>query len=207
MSTTPPIRLVVPSDATVNLAHATTARASIPVSDTGSLPLRVTASVADLTRSARQFPGLSWVRSVTPRTLLLQPGQQGHFVLQLQVPAGVRGTHFVNFIARAVPAGLRGSAASRVSAGVGGTLKLVNPGRVAALPVGHLAPHYLPPAGNSHAVWVVVVLAAVVLVAGLAVAGAWRWLRHRRALAAAEMSGRYPSYDHEQGQPARHRSR
>lgn len=205
-ATLPAARLVIPADATIDLNHATTATASIPVSDTGASALRVTASVADYTKHAQQFPGAKWVTGISPRTLVIQPGHTGYFKLTIHVPPGAAGPHYTNLIAKAAPAGSNGSAALAIA--VGGTLKFDRPGHTAALPAHHLTPVYAPPASTAHAGWMVAVAVAALAVAGLAVAGWRRWQRSRRALADSEMRGQFPTYNGSgPAHPARHRTR
>jgi hypothetical protein len=171
----PAVRLVIPAEAVISLNHSATATARIPVSDTGTLPLRVSASVADYTRRAQEFPGASWVTGISPSSLVIQPGQTAYFNLRIHVPPGAAGDHYTNLIARAAPAGSHGGAS--LSLAVGGTLRLAAPGHAVALVPHGLKPAYRPPAAAGGPPWLL--LGAALAVAALAAAGALLGLRRR----------------------------
>jgi hypothetical protein len=164
-----PISLTVPADVTANLAGHDGATVALPVTNSGTRAVVVRATVANLTGRARLHPGASWIASIHPAQLHLAPGHTGKVVLTVHVPAGQHGTHFVNYIFHAAPAG---SGQLRLSAGVGGTLKLTHPGTLPA-PTPHAAApvHATPPYG------LIAIAAALALaLAGLAL---WRTLRRR----------------------------
>lgn len=171
-----PVSITIPADATMDLRHATTANLRIPVSDSGTLPLAVTMHTETVTRLARQYPAASWAKTITPARLTLKPGQTGYFTLHVVVPHGVQGTHYLNFVAQSAPTGHGGL--GQLGAGVGGTLTLLRPGFIKALPL-HAPPRFVPPMTVPSFPWTLLFVAVLVAVValGLGVRGLRR--RHR----------------------------
>lgn len=168
-----PYRLTIAAHATANLHGHTSAALRLPVTDSGTKPLSVALHVANVTKLARQYPGAGWARAISPRTMTLNPGQTRWFTLRVKVPPGVRGTHFLNFIAQARPVS---SGQGTATTGVGGTLAMLRPGHVAAL---HVAgPHLVPHAAGGHGLMAVIGLALAGAVVALGLAAVY--LRRQR---------------------------
>lgn len=166
----PGASLTVPADVTADLTGHSGATVTLTVTNSGTESLAVVPHVADITARARLHPAASWITAIEPARLRLAPGETGHVVLTVRVPAGASGTHYVNVVYAAGPIG---HGPVRLAAGVGGTLRLTHPGTLAAA---------RPPAAPTHhGTGAPVGLIAVDAVAVLAIAGAalFVWLRHR----------------------------
>lgn len=149
-------KLTVPADSTADLHHHAGGVVRLPVTDSGSTPLVVRASVRDATPKALHHPAASWVTGISPGTLRLAPGRTGYVTLTLKVPRGVTGTHYTNVIFTASPTG---AGTVRLAASVGGTLAIRHPGTLAVTshPAGPGTPPARP-AGSSWWPWLVLVL-------------------------------------------------
>lgn len=167
-----PVSLTVPADLTANLHGHAGASVMVPVRDSGTGPITVRCSVASVTAHAKAAPAVTWVRSIQPRTLTLRPGQTGYVRLTVHAPAGATGDHFVNVIFSAAPAG---AGTVRLVGSVGGTLRIDNPGTLAAphAPLGGAA----SPSGDT---FPGLAFVAIVITAILVAACAAKFMHRRR---------------------------
>lgn len=165
------IRITAPADSTADLHGHAGGTISMPVTNSGTVPIVVTADAETITAKAQAHPATSWITGIEPHVLHLAPGKTGHVVLTIKVPAGAHGVHFTNVLFRT---GAAGHGSVKLAGGVGGTLRIVHAGTV---PASYASPQAsVPPAGGMG--WLVpVVVVAVVLVAVLAMLAAR--LRHR----------------------------
>jgi hypothetical protein len=169
-------KITVPADSTVNLHGHAGGIVSLPVTDSGSTPLVVRASVRDATRAALHHPGAAWVKSIRPAVLHLRPGQTGHIRLLLAAPRGAGSRAVTNVIFSAGPSG---HGAVRLAAAVGGTLRIRGAGPARFIPTAAHRAATLTAAAPPWPAIGLAVFAVLVIAAGLIV---WRQRKGVRGL-------------------------
>ena len=152
--------LTVPADSVADLHGFSSGVFRLPITNPGTVALRVSGSVAAITAKAKHHGAVSWVR-VTSGQQTIQPGHQGVLVVAIHVPAAAKlsGARYVNVMAEAQPVSQSGQV--QEGGGVGGTLRIVHPGH-RALPAAPPAPIH---PGNPWALWLALGAAVVVLAA------------------------------------------